>query len=82
MNKKNLQQKTEKSKKEAVNSPLLVSLKEAGEKLSVSTRTIRRMSYQGVLPPVVKVGGSARISWQGIQDYYNSLCPERIGGVA
>jgi excisionase family DNA binding protein len=73
MNRKKLQQKTEKSKKETVNSLLLVSLSEAGRLLGVSARTIRRMSQEGKLPQIVKVGGSARISWQGIQDYYDSL---------
>ncbi len=75
MNKKKVQPKTEKSKKKAVNSPLLVSLKEAAEKLSVSTRTVRRLSQIGILPRIVKVGNCARISWQGVQDYYNSLYP-------
>ena len=73
MNKKNVQQKVEKSKEKAVNSPLLVSLKEAAEKLSVSIRTVRRLSYAGTLPPIVKVGGSAKMSYQGIIDYYNRL---------
>ena len=75
MNKKKVQPQTEKSKKKTVNSPLLVSLKEAAEKLSVSTRTVRRLSQLGTLPQIVKVGNCARISWQGVQDYYNSLYP-------
>ena len=75
MNKKKIQPKNTKSKKETANSPLLVSLKEAANKLSVSTRTVRRLSQLGELPKIVKVGKCARISWQGIQDYYNSLYP-------
>lgn len=82
MNRKKLQPKTKKSKKEAVNSLLLVSLSEAGRLLGVSARTIRRMSQEGILPPIVKVGHSARISWQGIQDYYDSLYPRKAGGIA
>ena len=73
MNKKKVQPQNEKSKKKAVNSPLLVSLSDAAEKLSVSIRTVRRLSYAGTLPPIVKVGGSAKMSYQGIIDYYNHL---------
>ena len=80
MNNNTIQPKTEKSKKEASNSLLLVSLSEAGRILSVSTRTVRRMSYQGILPEIVKVGGSARITLQGIQDYYDSLYSQKNRG--
>ncbi len=75
MNTHTVQPKTEKSKREAVNNPLLMSLPNAAKKLEVSTRTIRRLSQLGTLPRIVKVGNCARISWQGVQDYYNSLYP-------
>jgi len=77
MNNTKVYSKPTKSKAETI--IRLVSLEEAGRILGVSSRTIRRMSKQGILPPIVKVRGSARISWQGIQDYYNSLYPDERG---
>jgi len=75
MNYAKIHPKPEKIKKEAVNNPLLMSLPKAAQKLEVSTRTVRRLSQRGILPQIVKVGNCARISWQGVQDYYNSLYP-------
>lgn len=59
----------------------LIPLDKAAELLSVSTRTIRRMSQTGELPRIVKVGHSARMQLQGVVNYIarKIVC---IGGMA
>lgn len=79
MNKKKVLHKTQKCKDEI--SRHLVSLKEAGRMLGVSARTVRRMCDSGQLPPIVKLGHSSRISYQGLLDYISSLTA-KLGGVA
>jgi len=59
--------------KEKLQIPHLISLNDAAELLSVSARTIRRLSQTGDLPQIVKVGHSARISYQGVVNYISSL---------
>jgi len=54
-------------------SRLFVTLEEAGHMLGISARTVRRMSQEGKLPPIVKIGYSSRISYQGIMDYASRL---------
>jgi len=55
------------------NIPLLVSLDWAANAISVSARTVRRLSQSGQLPKIVKVGHSARISRQAVLDYIARL---------
>lgn len=59
----------------------LVSLKEAGRILSVSSRTVRRMCDSEQLPPIVKLGHLSRISYQGLLDYISSLTA-KLGSIA
>ncbi len=61
-------------------SRLLVSLEEAGHMLGISARTVRRMSEEGVLPSIVKMGHSSRMSYPGIIDYVARLTKGK-GGV-
>jgi len=61
------------------NSRLLVTLDEAGQMLSVSARTVRRMSQEGELPAILKVGHSSRISNQGIVEYVARLTKQTDG---
>ena len=53
--------------------PLFIKIGEAAEMLGVCSRTIRRLSQLGELPPIVKIGRSARISYQAILDYAAKL---------
>ena len=55
------------------NIPLLVSLDWAANAISVSARTVRRLSQLGLLPKIVKIGHSARISRQAVLDYISRL---------
>jgi excisionase family DNA binding protein len=61
------------------NSRLLVTLDEAGQMLSISSRTVRRMSQEGKLPAILKVGHSSRISNQGIMEYVARLTKQADG---
>jgi hypothetical protein len=70
---KNITPKTQKGKMPENKMPVLVSLDDAGQMLSVSPRTIRRLSQSGLLPDIIKLGHSARISYQGILDYISRL---------
>jgi excisionase family DNA binding protein len=80
MNRKKVHSKTEKSKERFFSDRLLVSLKDAGGMLGVSARTIRRLSQDGKLPAIVKVGHSTRISYQAVLDYVISLTG-KLGGL-
>lgn len=60
-------------KEQISENPLLVSLEYVADKLSVSTRTVRRNSQLGKLPPIKKVGHSARMYWPDVQVYINRL---------
>ena len=71
--------KTTKSKAEIV--IRLVSLKQAGNILGVSARTVRRLCDGGELPPIVKVGHSSRINYQGLLDYIKKLTT-KLGSIA
>lgn len=79
MNKKKVHSKPTKCKVEI--DRCLVSLKEAGLMLGVSDRTVRRKCDAGVLPPIVKIGHSSRISYQGLLDYISSLT-SKLGSIA
>ena len=65
--------KTPKGKEPDNNIPLLVSLDWAANAISISARTVRRLSQSGQLPKIVKVGHSARISRQAVLDYIARL---------
>ncbi len=79
MNNNKIHPKTRKCKDEV--SRHLVSLKEAGQMLGLSTRTVRSRSYDGQLPPIVKIGHSSKISYQGVIDYISSLTA-KLGSIA
>jgi excisionase family DNA binding protein len=66
MNTKNLHPENRKSKKQIFSHTLLIPLELAGEILSVSSRTVRRMSQRGELPEIVKVGNLARVNYQAV----------------
>lgn len=53
-------------------SPLLISLEEAGRLLSLDSRTIRRLSQKGELPPLRKIGHSIRISYPDLMNYFQN----------
>ena len=55
------------------NAPLLLTLETAAKLLSVSPRTIRRLSQLGELPPLVKLGHSIRISYAAVVAYVNRM---------
>ena len=65
--------KTPKGKEPDNNIPFLVSLDWAANAISVSARTVRRLSQSGQLPKIVKVGHSSRISRQAVLDYIARL---------
>ena len=59
----------------------LVSIEDAAHMLSVSPRTVRRKCDAGVLPQIVKIGHSSRISYQGLLDYISKLTA-KLGSIA
>lgn len=65
--------KPPKDKEPDNNIRVLVSLDEAGQMLSVSSRTVLRLSQSGILPPIVKVGHGNRINRQAVLDYIARL---------
>ena len=73
MNKKNVHAEKEVGKKQISENPLLVTLEDVANKLSVSSRTVRRNSQLGKLPPIKKVGHSARMYWPDVLKYINRL---------
>ena len=79
MNSNKVHLKTRKCKKEVERH--LVSLKEAGRMLGVSSRTVRRMCDSEQLPPIVKIGHSSQISYQGVLDFISSLTA-KLGSIA
>jgi len=70
---KNVIPKPQKGKEPDNSNPVFVSMEKAGQMLSVSSRTIRRLSQSGKLPPIVKLGHSVRICRQAILDYISRL---------
>ena len=70
---KNVSQKPIKGKDPDNNFPVLVSLDDAGQMLGIDARTVRRLSQSGKLPPILKLGHSARLSRQGIIDCITRL---------
>lgn len=72
MNSKTVHAEREKNKR-SNDLPLLIKLEDAARMLTMSTRSIRRLSQAGTLPPLVKLGHSVRISYQGVLDYIEAL---------
>jgi excisionase family DNA binding protein len=53
---------------EAVIQPIVLSIRQAGAYLSVSSDTVRRLIRGGTLPHA-RVGNSIRIRWSDLEDY-------------
>ncbi len=66
---KNVAPKVEKVKPRLQNGRLLIPLEEAAELLSISIRTVRRLSQLQKLPPLLKVGRTTRISYPALIHY-------------
>lgn len=63
----------------------LISIQEASELLSVSTKTLRRWDDEGVLPAIKTVGGHRRYLLDDIEKYMNTYVAdkkEEIKGIA
>ncbi|WP_414664113.1 helix-turn-helix transcriptional regulator [Horticoccus sp. 23ND18S-11] len=55
------------------NGALLITLKEAAARLSLSTRTLHREIAAGRFPRPVKIGRSTRVPLVALQTYVRSL---------
>jgi excisionase family DNA binding protein len=53
--------------------PLLITVKEAAERLSLSTRTLHREISAGRFPRPVKIGRASRVPIAALVDYVRSL---------
>ena len=54
---------------------LLIDGKEAARLLGVSEKTLQRMSREGDMPPVIKIGRAVRWSYPAIKAWVDSGCP-------
>lgn len=61
------------SKEHEPNAPLLITVKEAANRLSLSTRTLHREISAGRFPRPVKIGRASRIPIAALVDYVRSL---------
>ncbi|WP_152097679.1 helix-turn-helix domain-containing protein [Lacipirellula parvula] len=58
--------------------PVLISIKQVAELLSLSTRTVRRAWYSGELPPPIRIGRSVRWRLLDIENYQGNYDGERL----
>lgn len=47
----------------------LISLAEVSVRLTLSIRTIYRLSGRGKLPPIIKIGRSSRMDWDKVIEF-------------
>jgi excisionase family DNA binding protein len=59
-----------------VEQPLLLSLDDAAQRLSVSRRTLEREIVHGRFPQPVKIGRSTRVSFAALEAYIRKLTGE------
>jgi len=58
-----------------------ISLKEAADKLGISDRNVRRMIDRKILPPIIKIGKSARLPESAIAKYQQMLIQASLRGL-
>ena len=60
--------------------PVLITLKQAAQRLAISRRTLERLIAAGAFPSPLKIGRASRLAVQDIDDYCEQLRSRRIQG--
>jgi excisionase family DNA binding protein len=59
--------------------PLLITLEQAAQRLAISRRTLERLMAAGEFPSPLKLGRSARVEAKDVEAYCAQLRARRIG---
>lgn len=57
---------------------LLLTLKQAAQRLAISRRTLERLIASGQFPPPLKIGRSSRVAADDVQTYVAQLMNGRV----